>query len=183
MTWTHDEALALVRRTKLVAILRGVPMERVPGVVRALVDGGVRVLEFTFDHGAPDCVARHAEKIRWCAQEYGDRVAVGCGTALSVEEVEAAKEAGACLVITPNVNPEVIARARALDMVAMPGALTPTEIEQAYRLGADIVKLFPPHERRGRREAGKRRGLPGCRRLRLRRRRAAGALRRGEVGG
>ena len=146
MTWTHDEALALVRRTKLVAILRGVPMERVPGVVRALVDGGVRVLEFTFDHGAPDCIARNAEKIRWCAQEYGDRVAVGCGTALSVEEVEAAKEAGACLVITPNVNPEVIARARALDMVAMPGALTPTEIEQAYRLGADIVKLFPAGE-------------------------------------
>ena len=146
MAFSHDEALALIKKTRLVAILRGVPMDRVPGVVSALVKGGVRVLEFTFDHSGPDAVVENTEKIRYAVQRYGSEVAVGCGTALTCGEVEAAQAAGGCLAITPNVNPEVIARARELGMVAMPGALTPTEIELAWRSGADIVKLFPAGE-------------------------------------
>ena len=143
---THDEALAVIQREKLVAILRGVPMDRVDGVVGALARGGVRVLEFTFDHGDADDLARNAAKIRHTVERFGDSVLVGCGTALTVAEVDAAHEAGACLVISPNVDEAVIRRARALDMVSMPGALTPTEIVRAWELGADIVKLFPAGE-------------------------------------
>ena len=61
-------------------------------------------------------------------------------------EVEAACDAGACLVISPNVDLGVIRRTRQLGMVSMPGALTPTEIVAAYQAGADIVKLFPAGE-------------------------------------
>ncbi|MBR1407364.1 MAG: 2-dehydro-3-deoxyphosphogluconate aldolase [Clostridia bacterium] len=143
---SHDEALAVIRRERLVAILRGVPLSRVDGVVSALIGGGVRVLEFTFDHGSENAVEDNQEKIRRVVSACGDRVIVGCGTALTVREVEAAYEAGACLAITPNVNPDVIRRARELGMVAMPGAMTPTEIELAWRSGADIVKLFPAGE-------------------------------------
>ena len=143
---THDEVLARIGQEKLVAILRGVPMERVDGVVGALVRGGVRILEFTFDHAEPDCVAGNAAKIRRTAQRFGDQVLVGCGTALTVQEVEAACDAGACLVISPNVDMAVIRRTRQLDMVSMPGALTPTEITAAWQMGADIVKLFPAGE-------------------------------------
>ena len=143
---THEEILARIKEAKLVAILRGVPMDRIDGVVGALVRGGVRVLEFTFDHDEPDCVAANAAKIRRTVERFGDQVLVGCGTALTVEEVEAAHGAGACLVISPNVDEAVIRRAKELDMVSMPGALTPTEIVAAYDMGADIVKLFPAGE-------------------------------------
>ena len=143
---THDEVLARIGQEKLVAILRGVPMERVDGVVGALVRGGVRILEFTFDHAEPDCVAGNAAKIRRTAQRFGDQVLVGCGTTLTVQEVEAAYDAGACLAISPHTDMAVIRRARQLGMVSMPGALTPTEIVAAYTMGADIVKLFPAGE-------------------------------------
>ncbi len=144
--YTHDEALSVIRKTRLVAILRGVPLEKAEGVVSALLEGGVRVLEFTFDHDQPDCVAGTGEKIRLAAERFGDQAVVGSGTTLTPEEAGAAHDAGASLVITPNVNPDVIRRARALDMVAMPGALSPTEIENAWRAGADIVKIFPAGE-------------------------------------
>ena len=131
---SHHEALTRIKAAKLVAILRHVPTEKLDGVVEALIAGGVRVLEFTFDHDRMDCVKENAEKIRHTVEKYGDRVLVGCGTALTV---------GACLVISPNVDYGVIRRTRQLGMVSMPGALTPTEIVAAHGAGADIVKLFP----------------------------------------
>lgn len=142
----HDGALEVIRRERLVAILRNVPMERLDGVVEALAAGGVRVLEFTFDHNQPDYLKENSAKIRRAVERFGDRVIVGCGTALTVQEAEAAHEAGAELVISPDVRPEVIRAARRLGMVSMPGALTPTEIVTAWEAGADIVKLFPAGE-------------------------------------
>ena len=146
MNIPHDEALSRIMKEKLVAILRGVPMDRIDGVVGSLVRGGVRVLEFTFDHNEPDYMAANAAKIRYTAEKFGDPAIVGCGTALPVPDVEAAYDAGACLVISPNVDMAVIRRAGQLGMVSMPGALTPTEIAAAYAMGADIVKLFPAGE-------------------------------------
>ena len=140
---SHDITLKTIRETRLVAILRGIPMDRVDGVVQALISGGIKVLEFTFDHGTPEFIKDNAARISHTLSQYGNRVIVGCGTALTTEEVAAAHDAGASLAITPNVNPDVIQCARKLDMVAMPGAMTPTEIELAWRSGADIVKLFP----------------------------------------
>lgn len=142
----HDVVLAEIQREKLVAILRGVPGDKLDGVVEALIRGGVRILELTFDHAGEADVEKNAEKIRHTVETYGHQIRVGCGTALSVAEVEATRQAGGCLVITPNTNVNVIRCARELDMVAMPGALTPTEIEAAWRAGADIVKLFPAGE-------------------------------------
>lgn len=146
MNHVHDDTLQLIREARLVAILRNVPMERLDGVVGALIGGGVRVLEFTFDHNQPNYLQDNADKIRRTVARYGDRVAVGCGTALTVEEVNAAHAAGARLVVSPDVNEDVIRRTRELGMVSMPGALTPTEIVTAWKAGADIVKLFPAGE-------------------------------------
>ena len=143
---SHQDVLEAIKKEKLVAILRGVPMERLDGVVGALVRGGVKILEFTFDHGEKDYIKDNAAKIRRTVEAYGDKVLVGCGTALTVEEVEAAHDAGACLVISPSVDFGVIRRTRQLGMVSMPGALTPTEIVAAQGAGADIVKLFPAGE-------------------------------------
>ena len=141
---SHHEALTQIKAAKLVAILRHVPTDKLDGVVEALIAGGVRVLEFTFDHDSAECVKGERRKDPpYGREKYGDRVLVGCGTALTVQEVEAACDAGACLVIWPNVDYGVIRRTRQLGMVSMPGALTPTEIVAAHGAGADIVKLFP----------------------------------------
>lgn len=191
---SHHEALTQIKAVKLVAILRHVPADKLDGVVEALIAGGVRVLEFTFDHDSAECVKENTEKIRHTAEKYGDRVLVGCGTALTVQEVEAACDAGACLVISPNVDYGVIRRTRQLGMVSMPGALTPTEIVAAHGAGADIVKLFPAGtlgvdyikavrgplgyidmSAVGGREARKCGAVPRCGRLRLRRGRSARA--------
>ncbi|MBO5518065.1 MAG: thiamine phosphate synthase [Firmicutes bacterium] len=146
MSRTHQEALAVIQRERLVAILRGISMEHIPGVVQALVDGGVKALEFTYDHNSPEDIAKNQEKIRYAVEHFGDRVVVGCGTALSVAEVEATYEAGGELVITPSTDVDVIKRTRELGMVSMPGALTPTEVVTAWNAGADIVKIFPSSE-------------------------------------
>jgi len=140
---THTDVLSVMKKEKLVAILRGVAYEKLDKVVSALVEGGVRVLEFTYDHDEENCIEETCRKIRRTQELFGDRLIVGCGTTLTVQEVEAAHEAGASLVISPNVDRKVIQRTRELQMVSMPGALTPTEIVCAYEYGADIVKLFP----------------------------------------
>lgn len=142
----HEDVLRIILRERLVAIIRGVPEDRLDGVVKALIAGGVRALEFTFDHTRADCLAENARKIRSAVERYGNQVVVGCGTALTPEEVDAAYQAGARLVISPDVNAKVIRRTRELGMVSMPGALTPTEIVTAWHSGADIVKLFPAGE-------------------------------------
>ena len=69
---SHYEALTRIKAAKLVAILRHVPTEKLDGVVEALIAGGVRVLEFTFDHDRADCVKENAEKIRHTVEKYGD---------------------------------------------------------------------------------------------------------------
>lgn len=143
---THHEAVETVKKEKLVAILRRVPREKLLRVVESLRAGGVRVLECTFDHDQPGYVEDNCEKIAAIARAYGDELLVGCGTALSAAEVEAAVSAGAHLVISPSTDLSVVERTRALGAVSMPGALTPTEIVTAWNAGADFVKLFPAGE-------------------------------------
>lgn len=146
MRYDRDEALETIRRTRIIAILRGVPTEKLDGVISALIAGGIRVLELTFDHASPEDRQINADKIRYAVEHYGDRVTVGCGTALSAEEAEACYGAGGILAITPNCNEKVIRKARELGMVAIPGAQTATEVVNAWEAGADIVKLFPAGE-------------------------------------
>ena len=138
---SHHEVLTAIRREKLIAILRGVPMEKLDGVVEALAAGGVRILEFTFDHDGEDCIRENAEKIRHTVEKYGSSMLVGCGTALTVAEVEAACDAGACLVISFH---QILQRhpldTISLGMVSMPGALCQSEIVAAHNAGADIGK-------------------------------------------
>lgn len=143
---SHDQAVGLLKQEKLVAILRRVPQDKLMRVVDALIAGGVRVLECTFDHDLPGYIEDNCGKITAVRRAYGDALLVGCGTAMSVQEAEAAIDAGAQLVISPHTDPAVIERTWALGAVSMPGALTPSEIVTAWRAGADLVKLFPAGE-------------------------------------
>ena len=137
------DAIEELKRTHLMVLARGVPKDVLVKGVSAIADAGVTVFESTFDHRRADCVAENAEKIAALVGAFGERMAIGAGTVLTVEEARAAHAAGATFIVSPDSDPAVIAETKRLGMASIPGAMTPTEIKRAYALGADIVKLFP----------------------------------------
>ncbi len=132
----------LLREKKLIAILRRVPADKLEPLVQALYDGGIRFVEITFDQASPTCVADTAAAIRRIAKRFS-HVHVGAGTVMTVAQTEAAADAGAGYIISPNTDAGVIRRTVELGMVSMPGAFTPSEIAAAYQEGASFVKVFP----------------------------------------
>ena len=77
------------------------------------------------------------------AEHFADRMYIGAGTVLTPYQVELTKKAGGRFIISPDCFEDVIKKTTELEMVSMPGALTPTEAQSAARAGADFVKLFP----------------------------------------
>ena len=132
-----------IRREKIFAILRGVATDHVVETARALSSGGIRLLEVTFDHSADTGIEDTLECISLIRNTLSDEVIVGAGTVLSPEQVRLAAQAGARFIVSPNLDHEVIRQTKDLGLFSMPGALTPTEITQAVKAGADMVKLFP----------------------------------------
>lgn len=128
---------------KIIAIVRGVDEEQALKIAKALYEGGVTMVEVTFNQKNPAQFVNTANAIRAINAELGDKMLVGAGTVTSVELVEMAAEAGAKYIISPDADVEVIKKTRELGLVSLPGAYTPTEAKQAYNAGADMVKLFP----------------------------------------
>jgi 2-dehydro-3-deoxyphosphogalactonate aldolase len=121
----------------LVAILRGIRPDEALAHVEALFAAGVRGVEVPLNSPEP------LESIRRLAGAYGARMAVGAGTVLSPRMVDAMAEAGGRIVVSPNTDLEVIARAVALGLDPAPGFATATEAFAAYGAGARHLKLFP----------------------------------------
>lgn len=139
----REQIWELIEQKKIIAIIRGVPSGEMVKTVQALVDGGVRLVEITFDHSGKEGRAETLRSLRLVREKLGPEVNLGAGTVLTPRDVEDAKEAGADYIISPNVSQAVIERTRELDLLSMPGAFTPSEVVSAYEYGADIVKLFP----------------------------------------
>lgn len=137
------EVLDRILEGKIVAIVRGIPSDEIVGLAEALVKGGISCIEVTFDQSSAEKARDTLKAISNMRQALGDRVCVGAGTVMSVEQVEAAAAAGAEYMISPNTNAAVIKRTKELNKVSIPGAMTPSEVAEAYELGADIVKMFP----------------------------------------
>lgn len=132
-----------VRRDKLIAIVRGLGRNHMLSLAGALIEGGINMIEVTFNQAKPDTWADTQAAIRAIAGEFGSAVAPGAGTVMTVEQARMAKDAGAQYIVAPNVDEAVIREAKRLGMGAFPGALTPTECQAAHLAGADAVKLFP----------------------------------------
>ena len=128
---------------KIVAIVRGIDSQQIVGLAKALAAGGITCIEVTFDQSAPDKLQNTLDAIVAIKETLGDGVCVGAGTVMTPEQVQLASDAGAEYMISPNTDPEVIAKTKALGKVSIPGAMTPTEVAYAYKCGADIVKMFP----------------------------------------
>lgn len=139
----RQEIIAAMEREKLIAIVRGIESSQCLNVARALYAGGVRLMEITYNQKDPGSWEQTAEAIGALAEEFAGRMFVGAGTVTSVELVELTHAHGGQFIISPDTNTHVIRRTRELDMVSLPGALTPTEILTAHCAGADFVKVFP----------------------------------------
>lgn len=136
-------ALSKILAGKIIAIVRGIPSEKIVGLAKALEKGGVTCVEVTFDQSREEKAGDTLTAIRAIRETLGDRVCVGAGTVMTAEQVRQAVEAGAEYIISPNVDADVIRETKRLDKVSIPGAMTPTEAVFAHKCGADIVKLFP----------------------------------------
>ncbi|CAI8226940.1 MAG: KHG/KDPG aldolase [Flavobacteriaceae bacterium] len=132
---TKEAILKQILESKIVAIIRLQDSEPVFELAKALHRGGIIAIEVTM--GTPNAL----EEIKKISQIEG--VLPGVGSVIDAKTAKAAIEAGAEFVVTPVSKPEVIAMAHQHNKPILSGAMTPTEILQAYEWGADIVKLFP----------------------------------------
>lgn len=139
----ESQLLAALKKHRMIVALRGVAPDRIVDTARALYDGGVRMLEITFNQSSPTRLMDTAQAISAVKDALGDRLMVGAGTVMHLDDLHAAHQAGAGYMLSPNLNSQILARAKELGMGTVPGAMTPTEVAAAYDAGADLVKLFP----------------------------------------
>lgn len=139
----REQVIETIKKEKIIAIVRGMNLEQTVNIAKALYEGGIRLIEVTFNQKCPEKFHETTDCIRAIREAMGDKMLVGAGTVTSVELVEMAAQAGALYMISPDTDEAVIRRTRELGLVSIPGAYTATEAKKAYVTGADFVKLFP----------------------------------------
>jgi 2-dehydro-3-deoxyphosphogluconate aldolase/(4S)-4-hydroxy-2-oxoglutarate aldolase len=125
-------------KSGLVAIIRTKTADEARAAAIALISSGVDVIEFTTTTPA---VFDLIEEFSSDTSNSG--VHVGLGTAMSRSHVLSGKDAGAKFVISPHVSQEVIETTKQAGLISIPGVASPTEVADAMRYGADILKFFP----------------------------------------
>ena len=136
-------SLEYVFSRKIVAIVRGLKPKYIIGLGHALEEGGIGLMEVTYNQQAPETWKATADAIAAVEKEFGDRVLVGAGTVITLEQIQMTYDAGGHYLVTPATQPEIIRAGKAMGLGVFPGAMTPAEILQAYNAGADAVKVFP----------------------------------------
>ena len=131
------ETIKRIRDTGVIPVVRANTADEAMRAIDAISEGGISVLEITMT------VPGALKLIEQVASRYGKDALVGAGTVLDPETATACVSAGAQFVVSPALNVETIACCKRLGVAIMPGALTPTEVVQAWNAGADFVKVFP----------------------------------------
>jgi 2-dehydro-3-deoxyphosphogluconate aldolase/(4S)-4-hydroxy-2-oxoglutarate aldolase len=134
---TKQETLEKIKSLGVVAVIRGPLAELTVQMVDALIAGGVTGIEITYS-------TPNAEQVvSTLAGKHGEKIVLGMGTLTEPAQAQAAKAAGAMFLVSPICEPELVKAMAATGLLVMAGALTPTEVVQAYRNGSDVVKIFP----------------------------------------
>lgn len=131
------DVLSHLQRVALVPVVRAPSAELALSAVEAILEGGISVFEITLT--VPGAV----QLIESLTRRFGGRAVIGAGTVLSAEQAAACIDAGAQFIVSPGLDPQVVELVLKRDCACLPGALTPTEVISAWRLGADMVKVFP----------------------------------------
>ncbi|MGH9748998.1 MAG: bifunctional 4-hydroxy-2-oxoglutarate aldolase/2-dehydro-3-deoxy-phosphogluconate aldolase [Candidatus Polarisedimenticolia bacterium] len=130
-----ERFVGLLGEARASAILRCASKETAAAAMQAAVRGGFRIVEFTLTiPGALDLVEEFARR---------PELIVGAGTVLTADEARAAVARGARFLVSPVMDPEVVAAGLACGVAFMPGCFTPTEMLAAHRAGAPLQKMFP----------------------------------------
>jgi 2-dehydro-3-deoxyphosphogluconate aldolase/(4S)-4-hydroxy-2-oxoglutarate aldolase len=127
----------IIERIGLIPVLRARNAAQAHAIVKAMIAGGVTVVEVTMT------VPGALDVLKELKNEYGTKLLLGSGTVTTAKQAEATIEAGAEFVVSPSLHPEVIAATKTRKKLSIPGALTPTEVITAWEAGADYVKIFP----------------------------------------
>ena len=133
----RSQTLERVQELGLLAVVRGESREAAVEVSEALVEGGVLGIEITFTTPEADLT------IQDLRERHGDSIFLGAGTVTTREQTERAASSGATFLVSPGSDPELLPVMLETGLLVLPGALTPSEVMLARRLGADAVKLFP----------------------------------------
>ena len=134
---SKQETLNRLHDLGLVAVIRGPSPELTVRMVEALVAGGVTGIEITYT--TPNA----AEVVRALDRAFGEAILLGMGTLTDPAQAAEARDAGARYLVSPITDDALAAAMVATGLPVMIGALTPTEVFRAHRMGSDVVKLFP----------------------------------------
>jgi 2-dehydro-3-deoxyphosphogluconate aldolase/(4S)-4-hydroxy-2-oxoglutarate aldolase len=137
MTMDKDQILERVQDLGLLAVIRGPSYKLTLKMVDALVDGGVYGIEITYSTPEATRVVRELD------ERFGDQILLGMGTLTRAEQAQEAQYAGANFLVSPHTSIQLAEAMSTTGLSMMLGAMTPSEVVQAYELGSDIVKIFP----------------------------------------
>jgi 2-dehydro-3-deoxyphosphogluconate aldolase/(4S)-4-hydroxy-2-oxoglutarate aldolase len=131
------KAVATLREVGIIPIIRASSAEAVVPVAEALLQAGLPICEITLT--VPNAI----DAIGAVAKRFSGKLLLGAGTVTDAETARRAVEAGAEFIVTPCLVPAVIEAAQRAGVAVLPGALTPSEVFEAFRSGGDMVKIFP----------------------------------------
>jgi 2-dehydro-3-deoxyphosphogluconate aldolase / (4S)-4-hydroxy-2-oxoglutarate aldolase len=134
---TIEDVIRRIEEVGIVPVVRAATVEEANRAIEAILAGGIPVVEITMT--VPNAVT----VIREVAKQHANDVLIGAGTVTNAEQAEACLRAGAQFLVSPGLAVSVLSVARASDKLAIPGALTPTELMNAQEQGAQLVKIFP----------------------------------------
>jgi 2-dehydro-3-deoxyphosphogluconate aldolase / (4S)-4-hydroxy-2-oxoglutarate aldolase len=134
---TIDEVIRKIGEVGVVPVVRAGASDDALRAVEAISNGGIPIVEITMT------VPNALSVIREVAQEYGDTVLIGAGTVTTAEQAESCLRAGAEFLVSPGMSHPVLSVAQANAVLAIPGALTPTELMNAQDHGVRLIKIFP----------------------------------------
>jgi len=135
--WNKEKVMKLIYDTGLIPIIRVETDEIAFKVADAFLEAGVNIIEVTMSvPGAVDVVKKLVD-------QFGDKVLIGTGTVVDGKMAREVIEVGSHFIVSPNYSRVLIETAHQFSKPIIPGALTPTEIYDAYSMGADAVKVFP----------------------------------------
>ena len=131
------EVLERVKQLGLLAVIRGPSADLTVKMVEALINGGVMGIEITYS--TPNA----EEVVRTLSAKFSTSIVLGMGTLTKPEQALSARQAGANFLVSPICEPVLVQAMVESGLLSMAGALTPTEVFQAYTMGVDVVKIFP----------------------------------------
>jgi 2-dehydro-3-deoxyphosphogluconate aldolase/(4S)-4-hydroxy-2-oxoglutarate aldolase len=134
---TIEDVIRRIGEIGIVPVVRAATVEDATRAVEAICAAGIPIVEITMT--VPDATS----VIRHVVREHGDTALIGAGTVTSGEQAEQCIRAGAEFIVSPGLSIPVLSVAQACAKLAIPGALTPTELMHAQDSGAKLVKIFP----------------------------------------